>query len=103
MLQIVRNHLIPETLTYFELEAMTETGAPARFKSLGDAVWEFVFFTSEGAVDGTVVLLDSYNVTQERADDILFMQWDITNAKQGDWCASHPGFTPPPTLPHACG
>lgn len=87
-LQIVRNHIIPETLTYFKLEQLTETGMPARYASLGDAVWEFTFFTTEGAVDGTVVLMDTYNVTQERADDILFMQWDISNAKQGDWCDS---------------
>eukprot|EP00892_Ulva_mutabilis_P010400 jgi/Ulvmu1/7732/UM039_0038.1 len=81
---IVRNHLINETLTYIRLEAETEAGVPARYKSLGDAVWQFEFFVSEGAVDGTVVLSDTYNVTQERADGILFMQWDISNTKQGN-------------------
>lgn len=86
-MQIVRNHLIPRTLSYFALEKITETGVPARYKSLGEAVWEFEFFTTEGAVDGTVVLVDTYNVTQERAEDILFLQWDIANSKAGEWCA----------------
>lgn len=88
MLQIVRNHIIPETLTYFDLEKLTEGGTPVRYESLGEAVWEFEFFTTEGAVDGTVVLTDTYNVTQERTDDgVLYMQWDISNGKPGEWCA----------------
>lgn len=77
--QIVRNHLINETITYSELQSITELGNTATYKSLGHTVWEF---TNQG---GGIKLVDTYDIGQGRTKGVLFIQADITNAKQGEW------------------
>lgn len=86
--QIVRNHLINETITYSSLQSITGLGNTARYQSLGYVIWEFI------DVNGGIKLVDTYNIGQDRTKGVLFIQADITVAKQGEWCA----LPPPPPL-----
>eukprot|EP00892_Ulva_mutabilis_P010399 jgi/Ulvmu1/7731/UM039_0037.1 len=99
---IVRNHLINETITYSRLQQITELGNTATYQSLGDAVWEFTF------ASGGIKLVDRYGATEDRTKGLIFIQADISNAKQGecpntvfsvDGFIAIPAFIPAPPPP----
>lgn len=84
--QIIRAHLIPETVNYFNLSAQTQTGLQLTYHSLQGLPWTFAWQLSPDKTTGALVLIDLYLVTGSRG--YFDIQADLSNTDQAKWCAT---------------
>lgn len=85
--QIIRAHLIPETLNYFDLVNRTaSTGLSVTYTSLQGLPWTFYWQLSPDKTTGALVIADIYLASGGRG--YFDIQADIANTVQAKWCAA---------------
>lgn len=98
-MQIIRAHLIPETVNFFDLRQRTETGLNVTLISLQGLPWTFSWQFDVEKTVGSLVLVDLYLVTQGKG--YFDIQADISNTDQAKWYAHLP-CSPAATLLFVC-
>jgi hypothetical protein len=85
-MQIIKAHLIPGTLTYYDIENQVKNGGHAVYTSLQGLPWSFSWRMNVAGTGGYLVVDDLYLVTYERG--FLDVEGDILNTAKNSWWVS---------------